>query len=595
MGRERDLAFFKASILVLVAILFEMNSAHAYIQTMTNQGAPVRWPTGFKFNVAGNPINTSGLSEGDVYQSVVRSLQRWKEASNGAVSFDYWQGTDSSEYEPNSGFNGESSVYFSSNSNGSGELTPNILGLTQVWYSTDSGIILEADTTLNDKNFIFTTNPMDTSGFGSLASGGPGKNRVYIENVLTHEFGHSLGLSHSAQLQSTMLFMESPEQAHLACDEEVGIHALYPNGDRSNIQGTVLAPNGSPLFGVNVLAISERRGTVLASGLTDRSGNYSISGLEPGNYFILAEPYFASSNALPPYYSGISSMVCPAHESFGRTLLVDSNNIAVTVSAPQGGDASAPPLTVGCAAGGAAIAGEQSINSNSRVASIFDGLKTSGFGLGDRFESSSGTHSFLLKNISGHLEIRALSFSLYSPVGLQLTLLGGDGQVVSAQNQSPVYAGDSGYTNYDAALIADQLPMGDYTIQVSASSLSTSLYPAGTISLDSVPFMVLTGTLNQEAPPLSSVIPFNARCRMAENFAAYQSPPGGYPRASRESDSTSGGCGMIDTSGKGGKGSGPGIPAVLGWFAPWLLMAGIARVLGKTRVLKSLARERARS
>jgi hypothetical protein len=394
--------------------------------------------------------------------------------------------------------------------------------------------------------------------------------------------------------------MESPEQAHLACDEEVGVHALYPSGggERSTIQGTILSPTGSPLFGANVLAISERRGTVMSSGLTDHSGNYSISGLEPGNYFVLAEPYFASSSALPPFYAGLTSTICPGNDSFGRTLLVEnSGSKATQVQAPPGGTTAAPTLTVGCASGGAAITPVVAAESESHAPVIFNGLSETGFGVGDRFSSSSGTHFFRLQSVSGHLEIRALSFSLYSPIGVQLSLTSESGQPVNGQTLSPVYSGESGYVNYDAAFVADQLPLGDYIVQVSESPLNSTLFPAGPVSLDSVPFALITGTMNSEEPPLSSVIPFNGRCRMAENFAAYQSPPGGYPRSSSDPDtSSSGGCGMIDASGRSGGGSGGGnngggtsLPGIVGWFAPWLMMAAIARLL------KSLARAQARS
>src|ERR1044071_2272309 len=74
-------------------------------------------------------------------------------------------------------------------------ISSNVLGLTQVWYNADTGQILEADTVLNDRDFLFTTDPRDTSGYGAGGSSfTAGRTRVYIENVLTHEFGHSFGL-----------------------------------------------------------------------------------------------------------------------------------------------------------------------------------------------------------------------------------------------------------------------------------------------------------------------------------------------------------------------------------------------------------------
>jgi hypothetical protein len=575
MGRAVAFAFIWAFCLGTLGAL----RAFAFTPTVTTSGGLVRW-SGPKLNLAGNPINSSGLSESEVFDAVVRSLQRWQAASGGAVGFDYWQGTDPKIYEPNSNYNGLSSFYFSSNANAPTGLTPNILGLTQVWYNTSDGRIVESDTVLNDKNFVFTTNPSDTSGFGSSTASFAARNHVFIENVLTHEFGHAYGLSHSEHLQSTMIFMESPEQAHLSCDEEVAIHAVYPNGDqgsRGSISGSVLTPDGAPILGANVEVISRRRGAVLASAMTDHSGHYSVSGLEPGDYFLMAEPYYAGSGPLPAYYSGMSAAVCPSGDTFGRTILLEGSGFrARTISVRAGQSTGAPAITVGCNNGGAVVSGAESTSE----IPVFNGQQDgTGFGVTDRF-SGGGAHTYRLSNISGHLEVRVLSYSLYSPVAVSLTLMNANGEPVSdAQSQGPVYTGDSGYQNYDSSLIADRLPPGDYLVEAVPSRLDSVLYPTGPISVDPVPFVLITGTVNEQAPPMAGTIPFNPRCRMPENFASYQSPPGDPPRGVPEDQSSSGGCGMIDVSGGsdsgGGDHSGPTSPGAIGWFLPWLVMAAL--------------------
>ena len=197
-------------ILFLVSAVHQ--SAFAFTPTLTPSGALVKWPGQPKFNLAGNSTNRSGMKSTDFYQAVVNGMERWAQASGGAVGFDYWQGTDRSIYTPASTYDGLSSIYFASNSTpastGDSHLNANVLGLTQVWYNTDNGQILEADIALNDRNFYFSNNPSDTSGYGSnKTSFHNGLPSVYIENVITHEIGHAFGLSHSGGLQSTMLFM----------------------------------------------------------------------------------------------------------------------------------------------------------------------------------------------------------------------------------------------------------------------------------------------------------------------------------------------------------------------------------------------------
>ena len=157
----------------------------------------------------------------------------------------------------------------------------------------------------------------------------------------------------------------------------------------------------------------------------------------------------------------------------------------------------------------------------------------------------------------------------------------------------PIYIGDSGYENYDSAVIADGLALGDYYVEVSSSAINSLLYPTGPMSIDPVPFALITGTMNEGDPAMSAPYLSMRAAGCPRIFAAYRSPPGPPPRGSLEDQTSSGGCGMIEPRGGGsgsdGHGGGPGSPGAVGWFIPWLLMAAIARSA------KSLARARSRS
>src|SRR5690606_33724173 len=114
--------------------------------TITEKGIPVRWPEGARYNLAGNPRNNSGLSARSFFGSITRSLQRWKAGSLGAVDFAYWQGEDARTFLPVSAYDGLSSVHFASAAaDGAPGISPNLLGLTQLFYDSTSGEILEAD------------------------------------------------------------------------------------------------------------------------------------------------------------------------------------------------------------------------------------------------------------------------------------------------------------------------------------------------------------------------------------------------------------------------------------------------------------------
>jgi hypothetical protein len=467
-----------------IGALFLCANAFAYTPTVSPGGRAVRWPGMPHLNMAGNPANQTGFPDHLFRSAIVRSLQRWAHASAGAVEFDYWQGTDPRTYEPNSSFNGLSSIYFASNAGRDGQLSPSVLGLTQVWYNTDNGQILETDTVLNDRDFEFTSDPTDTSGYGSGGGqSGNARPKVYIENVVTHELGHAYGLSHSGNLQATMLFMESPEQAHLGCDEQIGIRALYApvDGARGRITGTVVSEGGAPVFGAHVIAVSQSRGVALAAAVTDRQGRYSLQALEPGTYYLMAEPFYAGSQALPAFYASLNPNLCGG-QPYGRTLLTDGSGARLQGVSVGGGNGSteAPALRARCPDRSSSSA----VMATVAPLSTFDiGLQNGGFGVADQL-GFFGSSQYRLRGVSGRLEIHVLSYSLYSPIRPRVSLRDAAGNGVNAQVFDTVYRGDSGYVNYDSAVVAEGLPAGDYVLSVSSDPVTTT---NGTLSSETGP------------------------------------------------------------------------------------------------------------
>jgi hypothetical protein len=55
----------------------------------------------------------------------------------------------------------------------------------------------------------------------------------------------------------------------------------------TGLAGTVRGPDGAPLAGVTVTA-TDGNGDLAATAVTDRAGSYTLPGLEPGGYTVVA-------------------------------------------------------------------------------------------------------------------------------------------------------------------------------------------------------------------------------------------------------------------------------------------------------------------
>jgi len=98
--------------------------------------------------------------------------------------------------------------------------SPTALALTTVVYERRTGAIQDADIDLNDEAFFWTT-------------GLDGATVNDVENTLTHELGHFLGLAHVSDPEATM-YADSPEgeteKRSLGTDDIDGVCFVYPAG-----------------------------------------------------------------------------------------------------------------------------------------------------------------------------------------------------------------------------------------------------------------------------------------------------------------------------------------------------------------------------
>lgn len=102
-----------------------------------------------------------------------------------------------------------------------GSVTKEMPAVTTIIYNTDSGVVVDADIDLNGQDYFWTTTD-DTT-----------KADTDIENVVTHEVGHLLGLSHSDEKDATMhgtTHRAELTKRTLHADDILGLCTIYPFG-----------------------------------------------------------------------------------------------------------------------------------------------------------------------------------------------------------------------------------------------------------------------------------------------------------------------------------------------------------------------------
>jgi len=556
--------------LAVISLFFFACTAQAYIKTVTQDGLPIHWAGKPKISFYGNTINLSGLSSSDIFSSFVNVMESWKDASQGEFSFDYFQGNDVKNFPNNSTYNQKSSLYFSG-------MDSNIIGLTQVWYSATTGEIFETDIQLNETNFLFTKNPTDSTSNPAQAPIN-GKRKVFIDNVLAHEFGHVLGLAHEESLNSSMFYQEFMDQAHLGCEERAGAHSQYHlMSGAGSISGRVLDGSGNPVFAAHVVAVSRSRGTVLATALSSKDGTYVIEGLEPGNYALIVEPYYPGAQQLPSYYSSLQHRVCGG-QYFPRKVIQDDSGLRVRqfgVAAAQ--TTSSGDLVIDCNPGfsGGAMAHSTTL---ANPLSISASSSESDLMWADRFDNSRSDIYYEVDIQSPNVRLYSLAYGIFSPSAAGVELYTNSGtKVTPTKTLSPEYTSESGFLNNDQAQYFSGLAQGKYIVRVIYKSIFNASYPGGMLEVDSTPYFML---MVAPAPsfPLQSVYADHSKCRKDLAPSTYQSPSNG-----GSNPKPGGGCGSMQDINSG---SGPMGKAV-GYFLPFAMMIVGLRFRRKALTLKA--------
>lgn len=194
--------------------LYFSSASYAWEVKTTAQGNPLHWKTS-TIPIHYNPEH-SGLSSQQVSTAIEQAAQAW------SYSFTTLQNEGETTQRAITYEDEHHAILFSDNWNED----PDILALTYTWSKND-GEIVHFDIEMNADDFAWSTD---------------GNSETHdLQNTLTHELGHALGLDHSNISQATMApssTMGETSKRALHEDDKEGHSYIYSHPLENSGSGT---------------------------------------------------------------------------------------------------------------------------------------------------------------------------------------------------------------------------------------------------------------------------------------------------------------------------------------------------------------------
>lgn len=201
-------------MVMLLATLVTLSPAHAWEVKTNSAGDPLHWIQ-VPVHYSVNPSNSQGLSDSSVISAVDSAFSTWQSVDGAKIQFRYDGKSNVDTYGHEDGLN---VVFFESS--WPADWDDDLLAMALTW-NVDGGEIIAMDMVVNEDH------PWSTgSGDG-----------FDLQNALTHEVGHAIGLAHTVEESATMFgssSREDREKRDLVDDDEQAARYLYSGllGDR---------------------------------------------------------------------------------------------------------------------------------------------------------------------------------------------------------------------------------------------------------------------------------------------------------------------------------------------------------------------------
>lgn len=239
----RLIVFLRCILFALTCCVLTVPSAWAYEQTHTcypksdgrkpscskkQKSLPIQWKSGC------TTWRTHEEFPDEYLEALQRSFETWNEVSGSYFQAFYAGSSDQfgAAYDCEGGTENQNVVSYLTEwpSSVAGS---DVVALTSVVYITDKGEILDADIRMNADHFIWQ----------DITKVSQDRRIVDVQNILTHEVGHFLGLEHSTDenyvgsgeaRDATMWShtnMNEIKRRVLSDDDKAGVRAIYPDAE----------------------------------------------------------------------------------------------------------------------------------------------------------------------------------------------------------------------------------------------------------------------------------------------------------------------------------------------------------------------------